>query len=460
MKEIAAHMFDAFALSLPQGLAFGNTPPVGAWISEDRISCGVLTRSVLNGSYGVIVMRRRVDDVWCVLSREDSFTRQPQAMAVISGHLEGQSSRVPLPAGARRRPPLSDITNVIPSEIFKSLLSPSRRIGCWMLNQLYLALPNPDPNWASDCQTGNFHTRLWEAHLLASFREQGLSVTQEHSSPDFHVSNRTGGEAWVEAVTANPQERYEHFGAEPVLPPADNRERNLGPAAARFAKTIRSKLDKKYQNLPHVAGKPLILALADFHAPSSMLWSRESLICYLYGVFAYTTERDGVQVAVAEEVKTLLCDIPSGLFRSPENAHLSAIIFTNACTIPKLSRVPISGGAHLEGYRYVRIGEFFDRTPGALRGIPFSMDIASEEYRSLWPVYGYEPWSAEIEVFHNPLASHPIPNNLFPEVTHWRETNGTIACQSYFETAILRSRTLVLDSSAKVPTVEDLLKGK
>ncbi len=66
----------------------------------------------------------------------------------------------------------------------------------------------------------------------------------------------------VEAVTANPEERYEHFGASPVPPPADRHERFLGAAAERFARTIQNKLDKRYESLPHVEGKPLILALA------------------------------------------------------------------------------------------------------------------------------------------------------------------------------------------------------
>lgn len=57
-------------------------------------------------------------------------------------------------------------------------------------------------------------------------------------------------------------------------PPADRHERFFGAAAERFARTIQNKLDKRYESLPHVEGKPLILALADFHAPSSMLWSR------------------------------------------------------------------------------------------------------------------------------------------------------------------------------------------
>jgi hypothetical protein len=460
MKEIAASMFDVIALSLPRGLGFGDNPPVGAWLSDDDVTCGVLTRNDKSGAYGVLIMRRRMDDVWCVIRREDDSLAKASAMAAIREQLETQSPRVPLPPGARRRPALWDARNVDPSEIFKALLSPTRRVGAWILNQLYLALPNPDQNWASDCQTGNFHTRLWEAHLLASFREQGLLVTQEHHSPDFHVSNRHGDEAWIEAVTANPVEKYNHYGTKAVDPPQERRERALGSAAVRFAKTIRSKLDKRYDALPHVVGKSFVLALADFHAPGSMLWSREALVSYLYGIFARVVERDGIQVAEAEEVKVLLGERknPSGLFRSEENAGLSAVMFSNACSIAKLSRVGVSAGAQLKDYRYVRIGELFDRTPGALRGIPFSMDVASPEYRALWNPYYYEPWSAEIEVFHNPLALHPIPKEMFPEVTHWHEVNGEIECRSFFETSVFKSHTLIIKASDPVPDVAEVVK--
>lgn len=216
-------------------------------------------------------------------------------------------------------------------------------------------------------------------------------------------------------------------------------------------------MDKRYESLPHVEGKPLILAFADFYAPSSMLWSRESLISYLYGFAVHSSAHRGTHLITVEEETSLLSGRPNGLFTLMENAHLSAVIFTNACTVPKLSRVPISGGAHLDGYRYLRFGEFFDRSPGASRGIPFLLDVASSDYGQLWPQYGYEPWSAEVEVFHNPMALYPVPNELIPEVTHWREVNGRVECESFFDVSILRSRTLVLSANAKVPSLDELL---
>ncbi|HGY1597920.1 TPA: hypothetical protein ACNVTV_005794, partial [Citrobacter freundii] len=340
---------------------------------------------------------------------------------------------------------LWDVEGRQPSNIFTLLGHPCRAPGAWMLNQLYLAMPNPDTHWARECQTDNFHTRIWEAMLLASFREQGLLVTQEYPSPDFHVINRSGGEAWIEAVTVNPSDRYDHARAEPLTFPLNRQDRVSGIAAERYARTLRNKLRKNYTSLTHVEGKPFAIAIADFHAPGSMMWSREALITYLYGFYGREKEIDGKVVAVAETVDCLKSDpkIRAGLFNSHDNIALSAVIFSNSATLSKLSRVPVSSGALIKGYRYIRIGEFANDSAGALRGIPFSMDVASDQYRRLWEPYSYEPWTSEIEIFHNPNAENPINSTLFPEATHWLPVNGEIICKRFFKQSILKSQTII-----------------
>ena len=460
MIELPESFFCVYALSLPQGLSFGEDVPKGAWQSDDGFTCGVLTQNESTGSWGALVMRRREDDVWTVNRREAGMDREAASKSLRSAVKD--RPKEPMPRGVARRPSLGDLKGVNASKIFQYLASPTHHVAAWMLNQLYLSLPRPDPNWASDCQTGNFHTRLWEAHLLACFREQGLHVAQDHPSPDFHIRNPAGEEAWIEAVTANPPIPFDHFNAPPTPEPPTRQERVIGPAAVRFAKTIRSKLMRRYDELPHVAGKPFAIALADFHAPGSMVWSRIALPSYLYGQEAKVVQRDGVRVAEANEVDTLLGSegIPAGLFRTAEHSYLSAVIFSNACSISKLNRVGVSAGARSEGYRYVRFGEFYDRTPGATRGMPFVYDITTPEYRKLWPPYDYEPWSAELEVFHNPFARHPIPDSLLPEATHWRMVDGEGVCRSFYEKSVLRSRTLILPADAPVPTVDELFKAQ
>jgi hypothetical protein len=338
-----------------------------------------------------------------------------------------------MPPATPRRPALYDLKRRTASDIFKSLQMQAHHPAAWMLNQLYLALPKPDRNWAADCQTVNFHTRLWEAQLLASFREQGLLVTQPHEAPDFRIENRLGGEGWVEAVTANPAVPYNHSNAPPSTPPQVREELFFGSAALRFAKTLGNKIARRYDRLPHVVGRPFMIAIADFQAPASMIWSREGLIGYLYGLGADVAEIDGRRRAIKVSASHLLGNsgFRAGLFADDQQAELSAVIFSNACSTAKLNRVAISGGGAPKGLRCMRIGMFFDRTPGALEGIPFCLDVTGAEYRALWP-HGYEPWSAELEVFHNPFARYPVPFELLPEATHWFDKDGEIrGCVSF-----------------------------
>lgn len=457
MVPLAQTQFDVFALALPRGHGFGDRPPFEAWRSEDGRGCAILTRHIDDGSFGLIVMRRREDAVWVVVIDNISCVDAEEARTRADAALLEGAQFEPLPPGVQRRPALHDLRGREASEIFRTLTRPSHHNAAWLLNQLYLSLPRPDRNWAADCQTENFHARLWEAQLLASFREQGLLVTQPFEAPDFRIENRRGGTAWVEAVTANPQVRFEPVNAMPTSQPEETAELFFGAAALRFAKTIGNKLQRKDADLPHVAGVPFAIALADFHAAASMVWSREALLGYLYGLSAKLVEIDGRRVALASEATTLLgpSAFPAGLFRTPDHRELSAIIFTNACTLGKLNRVAMSSGASSNGLRYVRYGRFYDRTPGALDGIPFSLDVTSAAYRALWP-QGYEPWSAELEVFHNPFARHPLPEALLPEATHWIEVDGAIDCRSHYATNILWSRTLIQSQSEAVPAYDEI----
>ena len=461
MIEVPAALFDLHALSLPAGLAFGDDIPIGAWRTEDSLTLAALLVNESAHRFGALIMRRREDYVWAVKQREMRSESEAAARALIETALVEGAAPEAVPPGMPRRPSLGDLSGVTPSNIFALLANPTHHVAAWVLNQLYLALPRPDPNWARDCQTGNFHTRLWEAHLLACFREQGLRVTQDFPSPDFHITNRRGGQAWIEAVTANPPIPYDHANAPPVPEPATRQERLIGPAAVRFAKTLHNKLARRYHELPHVVGKPFAIALADFHAPASMVWSRAALPSYLYGQEAKIRESDGRIAAYHVDIGTLLGpeSIPAGLFRSAAHAELSAVLFSNGCSISKLNRVGISGGANPNGFRYIRFGEFFDRTPGALNAVPFRFDVASSEYRELWRPYPYEPWSAELEVFHNPYARHPIPDALLPEATHWRMRDGEVACSAFYPWSILRSRTLVLRETDPIPRLEDLFQS-
>jgi len=283
-------------------------------------------------------------------------------------------------------------------------------------------------------------------------------VSQPVASPDFCIENRFGDMAWVEAVTANPAVPYNHVNAPISAAPQTREELSLGSAALRFAKTLGNKLERRYDTLPHVAGKPLMIAIADFHAPASMVWSREGLVGYLYGLQADVVDVDGRREVIGVPASHLLggSAFPAGLFANDLHSELSAVIFSNACSIAKLNRVSVSAGGTPKGLRYMRIGKFLDREPDALEGIPFCLDVASAEYGSLWP-HGYEPWSAELEVFHNPHARHPVPHELLPEATHWFEDDGEMLCSGGYEHSILWSQTRILNEEDRVPRLGDFV---
>ncbi len=101
---------------------------------------------------------------------------------------------------------------------------------------------------------------------------------------------------------------------------------------------------------------------------------------------------------------------------------------------------------------------FFDRAEGALKNIPFCLDITSEEYRHLWP-QGYEPWCAELEVFHNPFAAIPLPMDMLPGATHWFEEDNDLICRSDYETLILWSKTIITQTNQRAPTLADFQRN-
>jgi len=60
----------------------------------------------------------------------------------------------------------------------------------------------------------------------------------------------------------------------------------------------------------------------------------------------------------------------------------------------------------------------------------------------MWP--GGEAWCQEL--YHNPLAAHPIHFDLLPGATHWFEENGEVRCATIWEWKVLSSVTQLLTS--------------
>lgn len=433
--------FNLYALALPHGPNFDPFVFRSGWKSEGCRSVGAVLVDPDTEEFGILVLRRRVDHCFVVTRGKMGFRTEEAALVELSAAMRPGEKAEPVPPGAKMRPRLLQTKRKGHGKHFKLLTGTPTHVPALMaVGETYLAMPNPDDNFVSDFQTTNFDSRLFELYLLAAFREQGISVFQDYDSPDFLIQSGKH-ECYVEAVTANPKERRVQGLTFPTFAPESRSERLIGAPAARFAKTLRSKLQREYEKLPHVQGKPFALAIADFHAPSSMVWSREALPSYLYGLHAQVVTGPDGPKAFETAVDKLLGDdqIPAGLFRDPAMAYLSGIISSNAATLGKFNRMGYLAGWRPPGLRMVREGILFDRAPGALKGIPFALDVLTDEYAALWPCG--EEWCQELEVYHNPKATNPISFDLLPRATHWFEADGEVICSTIWEHSVLSSIT-------------------
>lgn len=444
LTQINARQFDLYALSLERGPNFGDREIYDAYKTKKGGAAGAILIDGRTWKFSSITLRRRVDHRWVKTDERAGFDTPDATMEHLHASLRGGDPPEPLPPGERRRRPLLDLGPAGASPEFELLASTVNHLPALMaVGECYLALPNPDPNFVTDFQTSNFASRLFELYLLACFREQGIRVRQDHPSPDFEIE-LGGASCWIEAVTANsPEPRSGGIGPW-VHAPEDADERLTGAPAERFAKTLRGKLQRGYEQLPHVAGQPFALAIADFHESGSMVWSREALPTYLYGVKAFVEGEGAERRAAGVTISHLTGKnrIPAGLFRDPALAHLSGVLFSNAATLSKFNRMGFLAGWRPPDLEMIRQGILFDRAPNSVDAIPFAMPISSPEYEALWPQG--EAWCQELECFHNPLATNPIPFDLIPGATHWFERGGEVECSTMWENVVLASVTQLL----------------
>ncbi|MCH8684459.1 hypothetical protein [Pedomonas mirosovicensis] len=441
ITPISQRQFELYALSLERGPNFDPARIFSAYQAGRGSTSGCILVDPEQGIFSSLALRRRVDHRWVKVDENGPYSNPEAALDRLSIAMRAGDPPEPLPPGARRRPLLVKLGARGTSPEFDLLTTTISHLPALMaVGECYLALPNPDANFVPDFQTSNFASRLFELYLLACFREQGLSVRQDHVSPDFFIE-KDGDTCWIEAVTANSETPRAGGIGDWVHAPEDRNERLTGDPAERFAKTLRGKLQRNYHEMDHVKGQSFALALADFHESGSMVWSREALPTYLYGLRADIEGEGAERRAVGTPIANLTGKhgIPAGLFRDPDFAHLSAVIFSNAATLAKFNRMGFLAGWRPPGLTMIRSGILFDRTPGALEPIDFKLSVTSDEYQALWP-WG-EAWCQELEVFHNPLATHPIPFDLIPGATHWFERDGDIECSTIWANSVLSSVT-------------------
>lgn len=287
-------------------------------------------------------------------------------------------------------------------------------IGRWVVDL--------DGNFVRDFQTTGFDGRVWELFLFAALTELDFGFDRSDAVPDFRVL-KGERKLFIEAVTANPTAGVEFaIDGPPPPPPEDFWAYMEHEMPQKFGSPLLSKMRKRYWHRPDVAGHPFLIAIADFHAPASMVWSHTALSLYLYGVGVDVRTRDdgsifGVEKKLGAHVVGKKV-VPTNFFAQPENRHVSAILFSNAGTLAKFNRMGVRAGFGDPDVTLTRRGVLNDPSPGAFEGIPFEVNVEDPDYA--------ETWSGELEIHHNPNAAAPLDPEIFDGVTQFFVEAGEV----------------------------------
>ncbi len=232
-------------------------------------------------------------------------------------------------------------------------------------------------------------------------------VDRTYPRPDF-LLRKDGVCAVVEAVTANPPATASGIPYR-ALPRSRTEQEQVAylqnEVAIRLGSPLFTKLKQRYWELPHVSGKPLVIAIQSFHAPGSLMISSTPLGHYLFGSRQKWYHDEEGRLIISEEpidVHRGTKEIPSGFFAQPEAENISAILFCNAGTIPKFNRMGHEGKYHSWGVRMLRYGTCYQPDPNATRPMAFLYEVGHPDELG-------ETWREGTVLFKNPRARHPFP---------------------------------------------------
>ena len=422
IKRLERTRFEALAghSRSPMAALFGQE--VEWYADEAEILTGVLILDT-NKEYAAVVMGRDEGGRYCAIDQESCFSLPEEARNWMEQSMKWHIStgEKEFPQGGPTRG-LDLFTPVVPlvrqHPYFVQLskedaYSPAKS----MIEELMRHYVDVDGNFVEQFQSAGFDARLWELYLNTCFIELEFSVERPDPSPDFLLS-QFGSTIAVEAVIAgrkadNPPS---YFNNMPATPTPEEIMRELeNDMPIRFGSPLFTKLKKEYWKLPHVEGKPLILAIADFHGDQTMLWSSTALQNSLFGLKHQATHDEAGNLSITprtiKEHRVGSKVIPSGFFSQPNTEHLSGVLFSASGTIAKFNRMGRQSGFDAPGLKMIRKGFRYNPDPNASTPLPFCYEV-NESCR--------EAWSEGLVMFHNPNALHPVSMDSFPNTTHLR----------------------------------------
>ena len=423
-KPLTYARFNHYALGTRFSMARVMAEELSWWADKDERLIGLVFRDTTDDDYGWIMLAR--DRVGRFRSVKLEVSLRSEAYATVGlrdaiaysikhdniAELGSQGDEPNEPFDVLRVPPGTDPEKLHP--YFRELYErPGREPARAVVREIGPWLAPSDPHFVEEFQFRQFDQRLWELYLWAVFRELGFDVKQL-DAPDF-LCRAPGIEFAVEATTVAPSQAGP-LAAHPN--PKTNEEMKAFLAdymPIKYGSSLMSKVNKvdaqgkHYWEREETAGKPFVIAIADFHKraeidqPGSMTFTHSALWPYLYGQRVEWEMVDGelsVRAVKNQSHSFGEKNIPSGFFDQPGTENVSAVLFSNAGTIAKFDRMGVVAGFSAKDHRYQRIGYRLNPDPNATQGIPFSEDVADPSY--------VEGWSDELQIFHNPNARIPL----------------------------------------------------
>jgi hypothetical protein len=292
-----------------------------------------------------------------------------------------------------------------------------------MMQAVFADFHDADGNFVEQFQTSGFDARTFELYLHALFKEQGWAIDRSRPRPDFCLT-KSGVEICVEATTANQAggATQPYNLTPPERTPTEIRSYLAHEVPIRLGSPLFSKLQKKYWELPHVAGRPLIFAIENFQAAGSLSYSSSTLASYLFGLRQrWYHDDDGNLIIEPDQIAVHRIpgkEIPSGFFFQPDTQHVSAVFFSNSGTAPKFNRMGHEGPFHSDSVRMIRYGTCYRDDPNSALPAPFVYEVGDGEWQ--------ETWREGTTLIHNPNALHPVPAGLLGAGAEERLEGGRI----------------------------------
>ncbi len=430
VKSITLKRFNILAAYIRQPTAFLISEELEHFATDGDRVLGVLVRDGVDDDYGGLVLGKdesgqyRCVDILTFTNLHD-FARDKLIAVLENWHLRPDEDFF---QGEPKKPFLDIFLPVAPPEqlnvsFLQVATSESFTAARRVVESMMPFFQDVDGNFIQQFQTTAFDARVWELFLFAALTELKVVFDRTYNAPDY-LCDFFGYQFFVEATTVNPTIKN---GVVVEPDPASMENEGLKSyftdyMPIKWGSALWSKLNKRYWEMPHVAGKPIVLAVQDFHIPSSMSFSSGTLMPYLYGrKFSALYDADGnlvvSDVERAEhtwEGKT----IPSGFFKQPNAEHISAVISNPLGTISKFNRMGVGAGFGIDGTQMILTGTMHDHDPNAAVPKQFVLRVRPNKWD--------EPWCGGLNVFHNPRALHPLNNEIFSEYAQHFEEDGEI----------------------------------